>query len=104
MEGLKDLFNLEHWWKLVALAGIAIAIAGIGRSPPVIFTGLGLLLFGAGMWANHPRESQKETVDGLRGFRVRDAYPWRPNGLGISLSAAGILLFAFGLYNVAAAN
>ncbi|MEA2905600.1 MAG: bacterial/archaeal transporter family-2 protein [Alphaproteobacteria bacterium] len=104
MESLKDFLNLEHWWKLVALAGVAIAIAGLARSVPAAFAGFGLLLFGAGMWANHSRESQKETIEGLQGFRIRDAYPWKPTAIGVLLSAAGVLLFGFGLYRLAGAN
>jgi hypothetical protein len=97
METLKELFNLKHWWKFLSVAGVLIAAAGIGRSVPGSLVGLGLLLFGVGMWANHPSKGQKQTVEGLLGFRVVDVPTWEPNALGIALCVAGVLLFGFGL-------
>jgi hypothetical protein len=103
VETLKELFNLKHWWKFLAVAGALVTAAGIGRSFPGTLIGLGLLLFGVGMWANHPSKAQKQTVEGLRGFRVVDVPTWEPNALGIALCVAGLLLFGFGLVGLALA-
>lgn len=98
MDFLKNL-KIEHWWTLLAVAGAAIAVASI----PVRFTpgfpiGLGLLSCGIGESINHPRQSQKETVEGLRGFRVVDAYPWKPSIVGSVLDGIGVVLIGFGIY------
>jgi len=55
MASLKD-FDLEHWWKMLAGAGVAIVVASIAvKFVPTILIGLGLLLIGLGEWRMHPR-------------------------------------------------
>jgi len=95
-----DQFKLDHWWNVVAVAGGLIAVAAV----PVQFVaafliGLGLLLFGAGEWVNHPRRTE------VKGAVVVDLYkptgdPWRFNVLGILLDILGVTLFAFGAFRL----
>jgi hypothetical protein len=97
---LKDL-NFKHWWTLMSGAGGLIAAASIvPKSTLGFLAGLSLLFFGLGEWMNRPRTTIKETVEGLRGFKTVDAYPWKPSFLGIIFDAIGIIFFAVTAYLV----
>lgn len=105
MADLKELYNFKHWWALIAAAGAAIAVTGATKgSGPVLFIGLGLLLFGAGEWLNRPPKKEKQTVEGLIGFKVVDAHPWQPNALGVVLDVLGVALFGLGLFWLRSGN
>ena len=101
MADLKD-FNFQHWWTLMAAAGAAIAVASISvQYTPSFLIGLGLLFFGVGEWVNRPRQPYKQTVEGMLGFRMVSANPWKPNVFGLILDAIGFGLFGLGLFRVA---
>ena len=94
---LKDF--TKHWWTLMSASGALITIASVvPKSTLGILAGLSLLFFGIGEWMNHPRTPVKETVEGLSGFRVGEAYPWKPNFLGIVFDAIGVMLFGITVY------
>jgi apolipoprotein N-acyltransferase len=98
MDLLKDL-KIDHWWKLIAVAGALLAIA----ATPVQFAagglvGLGILFFGAGEWINHP--VQQSIGMGYGSVWKGTSYPWNPRPLGIVLDALGILLFFIGLIKI----
>jgi hypothetical protein len=98
MPDLKD-FNFKHWWTLLAAAGGLIAAASIvPKSTFGLLVGLSLLFFGIGEWINRPRTTQKETVEGLRGFRTVDAFLWKPSFLGVIFEVIGVCFFAVSLY------
>jgi hypothetical protein len=99
---LKD-FNFKHWWTLMSAAGALIAAASVvPKSTLGLLAGLSLLFFGIGHWMNRPRTTVRETVDGLAGFRTADAYPWKPNFLGMVFEAIGVILFGLSAYWVVA--
>ena len=100
MPDLKD-FNFKHWWTLLAAAGGLIAAGSIvPKSTLGFLVGLSLLFFGIGEWINRPRTTQKETVEGLRGFRTVDAFLWKPSFLGVIFELIGVCFFAVSLYFV----
>jgi hypothetical protein len=37
-------------------------------------------------------------MEGMRGFRIVSAYPWKPHAVGLIFDAAGVALFGFGLF------
>jgi hypothetical protein len=96
---MKD-FNFKHWWTLLAAAGAGIAIASIAKVifVPGLLIGLALISFGVGEWANHPEKPQKETVEGMKGFRIGTGHPWTPTPIGIILDFVGLGLLGFGFY------
>lgn len=97
---LKDI-NFKHWWIFLAAAGATIAVAAmVPKSTLGIVSGLSLLFFGVGEWMNRKRTSVKETVEGLRGFKVVDDYPWKPTILGIIFDFVGVSLFGVTVYLV----
>jgi hypothetical protein len=52
---MKD-FDLEHWWRVLAAAGIAITVASIAvKFAPTILIGLGVLSVGIAEWMQHPQ-------------------------------------------------
>jgi hypothetical protein len=90
-------WDLEHWWKLMAMAGALLAIASAPtRFGPGVLMGLGLLLFGAGQWNNHPIQTKRS------GGQIVESYPWHPYFFGLLLITIGIGLFCFGLYRLVA--
>jgi hypothetical protein len=42
----------------------------------VPFGKIRLSFFGVGEWKNHPEKLQKQTVDGMQGFRMVPGNPW----------------------------
>jgi hypothetical protein len=95
---LKD-FNFKHWWTLMSAAGALIAAASVvPKSTLGILAGLSLLFFGIGEWINRPRTTVRETVPGLAGFKTADAYPWKPNFLGVVFESIGVVLFGVTVY------
>lgn len=87
-------FDLEHWWKMLAGGGAAIAVASIAvKLMPMIFVGLGLFLIGLGEWINHPYQ---ERVDAYGRFKIsghlRTNYVagWLLDCLGLVLAAVGL--------------
>jgi hypothetical protein len=92
-----DRFKPDHWWNVVAVAGGLIAVAAVSQQFVAAFLiGLGLLLFGAGEWVNHPRQTQ------VKGAKVVGLYkvtgnPWKPKARGILMDVLGIGLFGLGL-------
>jgi hypothetical protein len=98
MDAFKN-FNLEHWWNPLAVAGLAIVLTSIGfRYVGGIAFGLGLLFIGVGEIANHPKQDVKQTMEGMRGFKVIPAYPRKSCAIGWLFDIAGAILFAFGLF------
>jgi len=94
-------FDFEHWWNLVAAAGAIIAVASITEKfVPGFPIGLGLLFFGVGESANHPRRTE------IKGVTLGNIYkitgnPWKPKVFGLFLDAFGVGLFGLGLFQVA---
>jgi len=94
MEWLKNL-DLRHWWIAVVASGIAFTTAAIAAQfVPMIFLGLGLLLFGIGEWIDHPIQTQLGP-----NFKVT-SYPRHTTVLGFILDAVGIGLMCVGLYKL----
>jgi hypothetical protein len=97
-----DRFKPDHWWNVVAFAGGLIAVAAVWQQFFAAFLiGLGLLLFGAGEWVNHPRQTQ------VKGAKVLDLYkvtgnPWKPKVQGILMDGLGIALFVLGFFRLLA--
>jgi hypothetical protein len=91
---LKKL-DIEHWWKLLAGAGAAIAVASIAaKFNPTIFVGLGLLSIGIGEWKDHPLQTQLAP-----GFKLT-SYPRSSSMLGVLLDVLGVALAGIGLYKL----
>ena len=89
MDALKR-FDLDQWWKLLAIAGALIVIVSIpSLFGPGVLVGIGLMLFGVGEWANHPSQAD-----------ILPSSPWIPNTFGLTLDALGIGLFGFGIYQL----
>jgi len=87
--------SLDEWWKVIATAGGAIAVAAVAaKFTPAILLGIGLLLFGAGEWFNHPLQT-KVGVD----FKIT-GHPWRPRLFGLLMDGAGLALGGLGLYRL----
>ena len=88
-----DIKGFEHWWKLLAGAGVAMAVASItaGQRPGII-VGLGLLGVGTGEWISHPLQTQLG-----HGFQIT-GYPrrWKVAGTGLSLAGGALLLYGLG--------
>ena len=86
----------------MAVAGGLIAVAAVPAQFVAAFLiGLGLLLFGAGEWVNHPHQTQ------VKGAKVVGLYkatsnPWKPKVLGILMDGLGIALFALGFLRLLA--
>src|SRR5260370_35442623 len=97
--------NFPQWSKLIAAAGALIAIGSVstGRQLGYFLIGLGLLFFGVGETVNRPDQKQKETKEGMVGFRMVTVYPWRPTAFGLGMDIVGIGLFWSGIYLVALA-
>jgi hypothetical protein len=97
-----DRFKPDHWWNVVAVAGGLIAVAAVWQQFIAAFPiGLGLLLFGAGEWVNHPLQTQ------VKGAKVVGLYkatgnPWKPKVHGILMDVLGIGLFGLGLFRLVA--
>ncbi|WP_441280525.1 hypothetical protein [Tardiphaga sp. 862_B3_N1_1] len=89
-------FDLEHWWKMLAAAGIAVSIASIAvKYPPTIFVGLGLFAAGIGEWVNHPYQEKI-------GFNFKlTGHPRSPRISGLLLDGAGLILAFVGLVKLA---
>jgi hypothetical protein len=87
-------FDLQHWWNLMAVAGVVIIVTFfIAQLTHGFLLGVGLLLFAIGEGINHP--TRNEIVRGST-----ESTPWEPNGLGISLDAVGIGLIGLSLFLV----
>ncbi|MEY9110425.1 hypothetical protein ABH999_006621 [Bradyrhizobium yuanmingense] len=87
--------SLDEWWKVVATAGGAIAVAAVAaKFTPAVLLGVGLLLFGVGEWFNHPLQ----TKVGI-GFKIT-GHPWRPRLFGIVMDVVGLALAFLGLYRL----
>jgi hypothetical protein len=84
----------------MAVAGGLIAVPAVSQQFVAAFLiGLGLLLFGAGEWVNHPRQTQ------VKGAKVVGIYkvtgnPWKPKVHGILLNVLGIGLFWLGMFRL----
>jgi|SRR5450631_4500082 hypothetical protein len=95
-----DRFKPDHWWNVMAVAGGLIAVAAVSQQFVAAFLiGLGLLLFGAGEWVNHPRQTQ---VKGAKvvGISKVTGNPWKPKVHGILLNVLGIGLFWLGMFRL----
>lgn len=102
MSGPLDALNLEHWWKAVAAAGLALAIAGAAANHnPLLVIGLGVLACGIGEWINRPMQQTlfQQGVGGLNG--IVSGHRWKANPLGIILDIVGLALIAFGIWRIA---
>lgn len=95
-------FDLEHWWKVLAAAGLAITVASIAvKYPPTIFIGLGLLLIGVGEWLMHPSFTVP-VKDGFERWLVTTQQR-RPHPVGFVLDGFGAVLLIAGLVKLAQA-
>jgi len=88
--------SFDKWWKVLASAGAAIAVASIAvKFVPTIFVGLGLLLIGIGEWRMHPE------IDVPVGNRMSGGiwtvYPRMSSLSGIACDVLGGLLTLAGL-------
>lgn len=100
MDWLKSA-ELDHWWKLAAVAGAVITIASVGvKFTPGVLIGLGMLFFGSGEWSmvrriERPFPATFGTPGGIHWIVIRE------RGLfGTSLQIAGVILFALGIYKL----
>jgi hypothetical protein len=91
-------FDLEHWWKMLAAAGVAVSVASIAvKYPPTIFIGLGVLSAGIGEWINHPYQEQI-------GFNFKlTGHPRSPRISGLLLDGVGLTMTVVGLVKLALA-
>jgi hypothetical protein len=103
MPELKDFMNFPQWSKLIAAAGALIAIGSVSMGRPLgyFLIGLGLLFFGVGETVNRTERKEKETKEGMLGFRMVTVYPWKPTAFGLAMDIIGIGLFLFGIWLVA---
>lgn len=97
MDWLKDI-DMRQWWVAVVAAGVALATASAAAHlVPALFVGLGAVAFGVGEWINHPL---LERI--VPGYKIT-GYPRAPKVSGVFLDLVGAVLFAFGIYRLAAA-
>ena len=93
-----DRFKPDHWWNVVAVAGGLIAVAAVPAQFFAAFLiGLGLLLFGAGEWLNHPRQTQVKGAKVVGLYKVT-SNPWKPKVHGILMDGLGIAFLALGIF------
>ncbi len=94
---LKDV-NLDHWWKVVSIAGALVSVAGAGASyAPAILIGIGLLGFGLVEWSTvhrieRPILGWNDQLIGTQFVLIRERTP-----VSISLQALSIAMLALGL-------
>jgi hypothetical protein len=97
-----DRFKPDHWWNVVAVAGGLIAVAAVPAQFFAAFLiGLGLLLFGAGEWVNHPRQTQVKGAKVVGLYKVT-SNPWKPKVHGILMDGLGIAFLALGIFQLLA--
>jgi hypothetical protein len=95
-------FDLEHWWKMLAAASAALAIASVAvKLIPTVFIGLGMLLIGIGEWMMHPVFTVP-MQDGLQRWLVTTS-DRRPHVIGVVLDVLGGFLCIAGLVKLLAA-
>jgi hypothetical protein len=98
-----DRFKPDYWWNVVAIAGGLIAAAAILQQFIAAFPiGLGLLLFGAGEWVNHPRQTRGNGSSKVVGIYKVTGNPRKPKVHGILMNVLGIGLFGLGLFRLLA--
>lgn len=98
MTGPIEALNIEHWWKAVAAAGLALTVAAAAaKHNELLLIGLGILACGIGEWINRPMQQtvMQQGLGGLNG--IITGHPWRPKPLGITLDSLGVVLVAIGL-------
>jgi len=96
-----DSLNIEHWWKAVAAAGVALCVAAVAaKHNQLLLLGLGTLSCGIGEWVNRPLQQTlvQQGFGGLNG--IVTGYPWRPKPLGLILDGIGILLIVYGTIRI----
>jgi hypothetical protein len=99
--GTMKEFDFQHWWNLVAAAGVIIAVIFfVAQLNHGFLFGLGLLLFGIGERINHPVRSKlpRGESGGSSSTSVTESYPREPTGFGISLDTLGIVLIGISLF------
>lgn len=93
--------QLDHWWKLAAVAGALIAIAAVGvKFVPGVLIGLGMMFFGSGEWSmvrriERPIPDTFGTPGGVHWMIIRER-----SVFGTGLQIAGVILFALGIYKL----
>jgi hypothetical protein len=88
--------------RTIAVAGGLIAVAAVPAQFVAAFLiGLGLLLFGAGEWVNHPRQTQVKGAKVVGLYKVT-SNPWKPKVHGILMDGLGIAFFALGFFRLLA--
>jgi hypothetical protein len=96
-----DRFKPDHWWNVVAVAGGLIAVAAVWQQFIASFLiGLALLLFGAGEWVNHPRQTRGNGSSNVVGIYKVTGNPRKPKVHGILMDVLGIGLFGLGLFRL----
>lgn len=102
-------FELDHWYKVLVLAGaagVAGALAfdlGDVDSRHVLLLALGVFFVGLGEWVNHPIQTivfQKTRYDPIH---VVTGYPRHPKRLGTLFDLLGALLVGLAIYKIAQA-
>lgn len=87
--------SLDRWWKLLAAAGAAMAIAATAaKFTPGLLIGLGLMLIGVGEWINRAKRTEVYVTHKI------ESYPWKARLLGLFCDGIGIGLAATGLYRI----
>jgi hypothetical protein len=90
---MKD-FDLEHWWRVLAAAGVAIVIASVAvKFAPTILIGLGILSVGIAEWMQHPQQQflvGQSVFD--RGLVTTHPRVPKPSGLALDALGAGLCI------------
>jgi hypothetical protein len=94
-------FDLQHWWNLMAVAGVVIIVTFfIAQLTHGFLLGVGLLLFATGEGINHPTRNEIVRGEIVASSISTESTPWEPNGLGVSMDAVGIGLIGLSLFLV----
>lgn len=99
-----EALNIEHWWKAVAAAGLALTVAAAAaKHDPLLLIGLGVLSCGIGEWINRPMQQTlvQQGIGGLNG--IITGHRWKANPLGIILDLLGVALIAVGIFRIVSA-
>ncbi|MHB0926907.1 MAG: hypothetical protein ACYC1F_10425 [Gallionellaceae bacterium] len=100
MEHPLSKLALDHWYKVLMVAGFAVfllAAAGLLPSLPVkpaLLVALGTFFFGLGEWCNHPLQTHLHLNIKITG------HPRRLCISGIAFDLLGFALIAIGLWHL----